>query len=66
MKAKGYKTVVVNGVAALLPVLDYVVNNGAVLGPLLGPQGAAAVTVLGLINVGLRSMTDTPVFKGRK
>lgn len=66
MKAKGYKTVAVNGLAALIPVLDYVVNNGAVFGPLIGPHGAAAVSILGLINVGLRSMTDTPVFKGRK
>ena len=66
MKAKGYKTVAVNGLAALLPALDYVVNNGALLGPMLGQHGAAVVSAVGLINIILRSVTDTPVFKGQK
>ncbi len=64
-KTKGYKTVVINGLAAAIPVLDYVVNNGAVLGPVLGPQGAAILGVLGVVNVGLRMITDTPAFKSK-
>lgn len=60
---KGYRTVIVNGLAAAIPVLDYVVNNGAVISPILGPQGAAILGVLGAVNVGLRMITDTPVGK---
>lgn len=60
---KGYRTVAINGVAAAIPVLDYVVNNGAALAPLFGPQGAAVFAALGLINVGLRTITNTPVGK---
>jgi len=63
---KGYKTVAVNGAAAVLPLLDMALNNGALLAPILGPQGAAVISVLGLVNVILRWVTTTPVFKSEE
>lgn len=66
MRMKGYKTVVVNSAVAAIPVIDHVINNGAMLAPLLGPNGAAVMAILGIINVGLRVITDTPVGKGQK
>lgn len=61
---KGYKTVVVNGAAAIIPIVDLVVNNGAIVSA-ISPAGAAtALSVLGLINVILRWVTTTPIFKG--
>ena len=60
---KGYKTVLVNGAAALLPLIDMALNNGSAIGGVLGANGAAALSVLGLINVVLRWITDTPIFK---
>lgn len=59
---KGYRTVVMNVLIALPPMLDYVVNNGAVFAPVLGPQGAALLGILGALNIGLRAMTTTPIF----
>jgi len=63
---KGYKTIAVNGAAAVLPLLDMALNNGALLAPLLGPQGGAILSVFGLLNVILRWVTTTPVLKGEK
>ena len=63
---KGYKTVAVNGAAAVLPMLDLALNNGALLAPLLGPQGAAVISILGLVNIILRWVTTTPVFNGNE
>jgi hypothetical protein len=60
---KGYKTMLVNGAAAALPVLDQVLANGEVIGVVLGAQGAAALSILGLLNMVLRWVTKTPVFK---
>jgi hypothetical protein len=56
---KGYKTVVVNSAAAILPVIDVLANSGA----LFGPSGAAAVSLLALANIVLRWVTTTPIFK---
>ena len=66
IKAKGYKTAIFNGIVAAIPVLDYVLNNGAIIGPVLGPQGAAIIGVLGAVNIGLRAITDTPIGKQRR
>lgn len=60
---KGYKTVLVNGAVAVLPLVDMALNNGQLIGGLLGPSGVTALSVLGLINVVLRWVTDTPIFK---
>lgn len=60
---KGYRTVILNGLVAAIPVIDAVVNNGAALGPILGPHGAAIIAGLGVINLGLRTITNTPVGK---
>ena len=60
---KGYKTLVVNGAVAIAPIIDLALNNGQILGAVLGPYGAATISVLGLINVLLRWVTTTPVLK---
>lgn len=56
---KGYKTVVVNAAATILPIVDVLANSGA----LFGPSGAAAVSLLALANIVLRWVTTTPIFK---
>ena len=60
-KMKGYRTVTVNGLAVAIPVIDQIVNNGAVIGPLLGPHGAAVMAILGVVNIALRTITDSKV-----
>ena len=60
---KGYKTLVVNGAVAAAPLIDRALNNGQLLGVVLGPYGAEVVSVLGLINIVLRWVTTTPVLK---
>ena len=60
---QGYKTIVVNGAVAVLPMIDMAVNNGALVGALMGPHGAAVLSLLGLVNIVLRWVTTTPVFK---
>jgi hypothetical protein len=59
---KGYKTIVVNGALAVLPVIDYVANNGHVVAAVI-PHATAVMSVIGLINVILRWVTTTPVLK---
>ena len=63
MAAKGYKTVIVNTAAAVLPLVDLLVNNGGLVTAMTGGSPAAALSVLGLVNVVLRWVTDTPIFK---
>lgn len=60
---KGYRTVILNGAMVALPVIDYLSSNGAVVGALLGPAGATALSLLGLANLVLRWVTTTPIFK---
>lgn len=60
---KGYKTLIVNGAVAVLPMIDMAVNNGDILSVVLGGNAAAALSVLGLVNVVLRWITTTPVMK---
>ena len=61
--AKGYKTMVVNGAAAVLPLVDLVANNGDLIMAVTGGNAAAAISILGLVNMFLRWVTTTPVFK---
>ena len=61
---KGYRTMILNGAFVALPVIDYLSSNGAVVGALLGPAGATALSLLGLANLVLRWVTTTPVFQG--
>lgn len=60
---KGYKTFIVNGAVALLPLVDMVANNGTLVSAILGPNAAVALSVVGLVNMVLRWVTSTPVFK---
>jgi hypothetical protein len=59
---KGWRTLIVNVAAAILPITDLLANNGGVL----GPAGGVAVAVLGGLNIFLRMLTTTPIFEGRK
>ena len=61
--AKGYKTMVVNGAATVLPLIDILANNGGLINAVTGGNAAVAISVLGLINMVLRWVTTTPVFK---
>lgn len=54
---------VVNGAATVLPIIDLVANNGGLITAVTGGNAAAALSVLGLINMVLRWVTTTPVFK---
>lgn len=58
---KGFRTLLVNGIIALLPVLDFVVNNGETIAALSGPEGAAIIAGISAINMVLRLVTNTPV-----
>lgn len=60
---KGYKTVLVNGAVAALPVVDFIANNGELLAAVTGGHAAAALSIVGLINIVLRWVTTTPVLK---
>lgn len=60
---KGFKTMAVNGAVAALPVLDYALNHGDMLGSMLGEKGAVALSFLALVNMVLRWVTNSPVFK---
>lgn len=60
---KGYKTLIVNGAVAALPLVDFALNHGALIGSVLGSNGAVALSLLGLVNVVLRWVTTTPVMK---
>lgn len=60
---KGYKTLVVNGSLAVLPLVDFVVNNGSIVAAVVGENAPAILSFIGLVNVVLRWITTTPVLK---
>lgn len=60
---KGYRTLIVNGAVAVLPWVDAALNHGEIVGAVLGPKGAAVLSVLGLVNIVLRWITTTPVLR---
>ena len=57
----GYRTIIVNSAATLLPAVAYLLDAPWVVS-VLGPQGAMALSILGLINMVLRWVTTTPIF----
>lgn len=59
---KGYKTVIVNGAVMVLPLVDLVTNQGAVINALMPAYAAPVLSVLGLVNIVLRWITTTPIF----
>lgn len=59
---KGYKTLILNGALAVVPLIDVVVSNGALVSALT-PHAAEVMSIIGLINVVLRWVTTTPVLK---
>ena len=62
----GYKTLVFNSLVALVPAVDFVLNNGAALAPLLGPHGGLVLGILGGVNIILRAVTNTPIMQGNE
>ncbi len=60
---KGYKTLIVNGAVAALPVIDYIANNGALIASVTGGQATVIMSLIGLVNIVLRWITTTPVLK---
>ena len=60
---KGYKTLAVNAAITALPIVDYIANNGALIASISGGQGAAIISIIGLVNMVLRWVTTTPILK---
>lgn len=60
---KGFRTVVFNGALALIPIVDLIANNGALVSGFLGPNAAAILSAVGLANMVLRWVTTTPIFQ---
>ena len=60
---KGYRTLIVNGAVAVLPLVDMLINNSQLVGAALGANGAAALSVLALVNLVLRWVTTTPILR---
>lgn len=63
---KGFKTLFINSAIVLVPILDYLANNGGLLTSLISNPATATAVVsgIGLVNVVLRTVTTTAV--GRK
>ena len=61
---KGYKTLIVNGALATIPVIDLALNNGDLIAAVAPQHAGAILSVVGLINIVLRWVTSTPVLKG--
>jgi len=55
---KGYRTLILNGVATVAPILDQIISTT----PIAGPKTAAVISSLGAFNMFLRFLTTTPVF----
>jgi hypothetical protein len=65
---KGYKTFIFNVIVAVLPALDFVLASGSHLEAIIKDQKTLAGILLGvgLVNVILRSITTSPIFKKPK
>ena len=48
---QGYKTVVVNGAIAALPLVDMVANNSAIINAIVPAYGGTILSVIGLVNL---------------
>lgn len=55
---KGYRTMILNGVATVAPIIDQIVSTT----PIAGPKTAGVISALGALNMWLRFLTTTPVF----
>ncbi len=60
---KGYRTFLVNGAVVAAPLIGFLLDNGEVLSALLGPYGGQVLVLLGAVNMVLRFVTNTAVFK---
>jgi len=63
MKLSGYRTILFNAALVALPVTDWIINNSAIVKPLMGEYGPVVLSVVGLIGINLRFVTNSPVFK---
>lgn len=59
---KGFRTVVINAVAVLVPVVGFLVDNQAIVASISGPAAPLWIAGLGAINLGLRAITTTRMF----
>jgi hypothetical protein len=65
MTLKGKRTLIVNGVGAVLPITDAALMFLTEAQGILPPGGYLAYAVgMNAINMYLRSITDTPMWKG--
>lgn len=62
---KGKRTLIVNGTIALLPAVDWLLNNGELVALVMGAYGPQAMAALGAINILLRLVTDTKVLASK-
>lgn len=60
---KGYRTIAVNGAVIVLPILDFLANDGILVSQLMGTHAPAVLSCIGLLNLILRLITTTPVTK---
>lgn len=60
---KGYKTLIVNGALATIPVIDLALNNGDLIAAVAPQHAGSIISIVGLINIVLRWVTSTPVMK---
>ena len=59
---KGHRTMLVNAAVVAIPILDQVAASGAILSALT-PHAGAVIACIGILNMILRAITDTPVGK---
>lgn len=61
MKAiKGWRTLAVGAIVTLLPILDFSLNNSAIMGLIPEAYREVSVSALGLLMIILRMLTSTP------
>jgi hypothetical protein len=65
---KGWRTIFINVGLALIPVLDYVLNNGTILAALIANPVHMTLAIAGIniVNIILRFVTTTPIGKSSK
>lgn len=62
---KGFRTVAVNAVAIAVPAVGFILENPVIVGALTGPSAPLWISALGVVNIILRALTDTPMFKAQ-
>lgn len=58
---KGWRTVVFNGAVAAIPLTDWVLSNGQIIGPFLQANAPLVMAGVAFVNLLLRKVTSTPL-----